>query len=186
MVFISPELTKPNVLIIIGSIIFVLFTLFIGTSKIQFSQEIVFVGSFGIILLLLIKLSNELDTKAKRMLLGTAIIIFVFRAMPGVGQGGSWFEIDVLKFDQEFLSLLGLIASFLTIFGIFILRPLMEKSSMSRLIIILSVAGSIFILPSIAMYYGFHEYTSKLTGGIVDERFIAIFNTALELSLIHI
>jgi hypothetical protein len=100
--------------------------------------------------------------------------------MPGVGQGGSWFEIDVLKFDQEFLSLLGLIASFLTIFGIFILRPLMEKSSMSRLIIILSVAGSIFILPSIAMYYGFHEYTSKLTGGIVDERFIAIFNTALE------
>ena len=30
------------------------------------------------------------------------------------------------------------------------------------------------------MYYGFHEYTSKLTGGIVDERFIAIFNTALE------
>ncbi len=180
MVFISPELTKPNLLIIIGSIIFVLFTLFIGTSKIQFSQEIVFVGSFGIILLLLIKLSNELDSKAKRMLLGTAIIIFVFRAMPGVGQGGSWFEIDVLKFDQEFLSLLGLIASFLTIFGIFILRPLMEKSSMSRLIIILSVAGSIFILPSIAMYYGFHEYTSKLTGGIVNERFIAIFNTALE------
>ena len=30
------------------------------------------------------------------------------------------------------------------------------------------------------MYYGFHEYTSKLTGGVVDERFIAIFNTALE------
>ena len=56
----------------------------------------------------------------------------------------------------------------------------MEKSSMSKLIIILSIAGSFFILPSIAMYYGFHEYTSKLTGGIVDERFIAIFNTALE------
>ena len=98
----------------------------------------------------------------------------------GVGQGGSWFEIDVLNFDQEFLSLLGLIASFLTIFGIFILRPLMEKSSMSRLIVILSIAGAFFILPSIAMYYGFHDYTSRITGGIVDERFIAIFNTALE------
>ena len=180
LIFTIPELTKPNILIIVGSIIFVFFTLFIGTSKMQFSQEIVFVGSFGIILFLLIKLSNELDQKAKKMLVGTAIIIFVFRAMPGVGQGGSWFEIDVLNFDQEFLSLLGLIASFLTIFGIFILRPLMEKSSMSKLIIILSIAGSFFILPSIAMYYGFHEYTSKLTGGIVDERFIAIFNTALE------
>ena len=96
--------------------------------------------------------------------------------MPGVGQGGSWFEIDVLGFDQEFLSLLGLIASFLTILGIFVLRPLMEKSSMTRLIVILSIAGSFFILPSIAMFYGFHEYTSKFSNGFVDARFIAIFN----------
>ena len=30
------------------------------------------------------------------------------------------------------------------------------------------------------MYYGFHEITEKLTNGIVDARFIAIFNTAME------
>jgi hypothetical protein len=173
-------MTKPNLLIIIGSIIFVIFTLAVGTSNVKFSQEIVFVGSFTIILFLLIKLSKELDANAKKMLLGTAIAIFAFRAMPGVGQGGSWFEIDVLNFDQEFLSLLGLIASILTIIGIFILRPLMEKSSMTKLIVILSIAGSFFILPSIAMFYGFHEYTSKITNGLVDARFIAIFNTALE------
>jgi hypothetical protein len=100
--------------------------------------------------------------------------------MPGVGQGGSWFEIDILGFDQEFLSLLGLIASILTIVGIFILRPLMEKSSMTRLIVILSITGSFFILPSIAMFYGFHEYTSQMTNGVIDARFIAIFNTAIE------
>ena len=180
MIFTIPEITKPNLLIIIGSIIFVFFTLAIGTSNIQFSQEIVFIGSFGIILFLLIKLSNELDLNAKKMLLGTAVIIFAFRAMPGVGQGGSWFEIDILEFDQEFLSLLGLIASILTIIGIFILRPLMEKSSMTRLIVILSITGSLFILPSIAMFYGFHEYTSKITNGVIDARFIAVFNTALE------
>jgi len=180
IIFNIPEVTKPNLLIIIGSIFFVIFTLLVGTSKMALSQEIVFVGSFMIILFLLFKLSNELDANAKKMLIGTAIIIFVFRAMPGVGQGGSWFEIDVLGFDQEFLSLLGLIASFLTILGIFVLRPLMEKSSMTRLIVILSIAGSFFILPSIAMFYGFHEFTSKLTNGLVDARFIAIFNTALE------
>jgi hypothetical protein len=76
------------------------------------------------------------------------------------------FEIDILEFDQEFLSLLGLIASILTIIGIFMLRPLMEKSSMTRLIVILSITGSLFILPSIAMFYGFHEYTSKITNGV--------------------
>ena len=180
MIFTISEITKPNLLIIIGSIIFVFFTLAIGLSNIQFSQEIVFIGSFGIILFLLMKLSNELDLNAKKMLLGTAVIIFAFRAMPGVGQGGSWFEIDILEFDQEFLSLLGLIASILTIIGIFILRPLMEKSSMTTLIVILSVTGSLFILPSIAMYYGFHEYTSKISNGVVDARFIAVFNTAIE------
>mgnify|MGYP007000144971 len=82
--------------------------------------------------------------------------------------------------DQEFLSLLGLIASTLTIVGIFVLRPLMENASMSKLIIILSIAGSIFLLPSLGMFYGIHEITSKITNGIVDARFIAIFNTALE------
>jgi len=51
---------------------------------------------------------------------------------------------------------------------------------MTKLIVILSIAGSFFILPSITMFYGFHEYTSKLTNGLVDARFIAIFNTALE------
>ena len=172
--------SKPNKSIITGSIIFVIFTLSIGISKIPFSQEIVFIGSFLIIVYLLMTLSNQLDEVSKRMLIGTAIIIFVFRAMPGVGQGASWFEIDVLKFDQEFLSLLGLIASILTIVGIFVLRPLMENASMSKLIIILSIAGSIFLLPSLAMFYGIHEITSKITNGIVDARFIAIFNTALE------
>ena len=174
------KITKPNPSIIIGSILFVIFTISIGFSKIPFSQEIVFIGSLTIILYLLITLSSQLDAVSKRMLIGTAIIIFVFRAMPGVGQGASWFEIDILKFDQEFLSLLGLVASILTIFGIFVLRPLMENSSMSRLIIILSIAGSIFLLPSLGMFYGIHEFTSKITNGIVDARFIAIFNTALE------
>ena len=30
------------------------------------------------------------------------------------------------------------------------------------------------------MYYGFHQWTAALTNGVVDARFIAIFNTALE------
>ena len=30
------------------------------------------------------------------------------------------------------------------------------------------------------MYYGFHNWTSSLTNGVVDAKFIAIINTALE------
>ena len=35
-------------------------------------------------------------------------------------------------------------------------------------------------MQSVGMYYGFHEWTSSLTNDVVDARFIAIFNTALE------
>ena len=35
-------------------------------------------------------------------------------------------------------------------------------------------------LPSVGMYYGFHNWTSSLTGGVVDAKFIALINTALE------
>jgi len=38
-----------------------------------------------------------------RMLIGTAIVIFVFRATPSPGPGATWWMIDQLKFDQHFL-----------------------------------------------------------------------------------
>ena len=41
---------------------------------------------------------KELPKDLRLTVVGTAIIIFVFRAMPGPGPGLSWFEIDELKF----------------------------------------------------------------------------------------
>jgi len=46
--------------------------------------------------------------------------------------------------------------------------------------VILSIAGSFLFLPSVGMYYGLHEWTASVTNNIVDARFIAIVNTALE------
>ena len=57
------------------------------------------------------KLITELPEESRFVIVGTAIVIFVFRAMPGPGPGLGWFEIDVLGFDQQFFSLLSLIAS---------------------------------------------------------------------------
>ena len=51
---------------------------------------------------------------------------------------------------------------------------------MAKIIVILSIAGAVLFLPSISMYYGTHHWTSSLTGGVVDARFIAIINTAVE------
>ncbi|MBO6485727.1 MAG: hypothetical protein HVK36_03155 [Pelagibacteraceae bacterium] len=172
--------TQPNWWILGGSLVFVVFTLGVGILKVPFAQEIVFLGSMLIILFLMKKLIVELPEESRFMIVGTAIVIFVFRAMPGPGPGLGWFEIDVLGFDQQFFSLLSLIASVLTLVGIVIFRPFMAKNSIAKIIVVLSIAGSILFLPSVGMYYGFHNWTSSLTNEVVDARFIAIVNTALE------
>jgi hypothetical protein len=61
--------------------------------------------------------------------LGAAIVVFVFRAIPRPGAGASWWQIDELGFDQQFISLLSLIASSLTLFGMVHFRRFMAEKS---------------------------------------------------------
>ena len=177
---IKGEQTKVNWWILCGSLIFVIFTLTVGSFNVPFAQEIVFIGSMAIIIFLMSKLIKELPENLRNTVVGTAIIIFIFRAMPGPGPGLSWFEIDELKFNEQFFSVLSLLASILTLLGIILLRPFMAKNSIAKIIVVLSIAGAILFLPSVGMYYGFHNWTSSLTNGVVDAKFIAIINTALE------
>ena len=100
------EKTKINWWILGGSLVFVIFTLSVGSFKVPFAQEIVFVGSVIIILFLMFKLIKELPEELRLTIVGTAVIIFVFRAMPGPGPGLTWFEIDVLGFNEQFFSCL--------------------------------------------------------------------------------
>ena len=180
LLFDPSEATRPNWWILGGSAVFVCFTLMMGLSNVSFAQEIIFVGSMSIVLFLLYRLLLELDPEARNMLIGTAVIIFVFRAIPTSGPGYGWFQIDELGFDQQFLSVLSLIASVLTIFGMVVLRPMMGRRSIAFIVVVLTIAGSILLLPNIGMYYGIHLWTAAHTNGVVDAHFIAVIDTALE------
>lgn len=172
--------TKPNYWYFGGGAAFVGLSLAIGLADIPYSQEIVFLGSMAIVLLLMFQLVGELEPEKARALFGTAIIIFVFRAVPLPGPGATWFEIDVLGFDQQFLSFLSLITSVLTLVGILLLRPLIAMKSISQIVVLLTVAAGILSLPNIGLYYGLQNWTAPLTAGIVDARFIAVIDTAIE------
>ena len=180
LLFAPESETHANWWILGGSLVFAAFTVGMGVSDIPFSQEIIFVGSMSIILFLMYRLLLELDAGARNMLIGTAIIIFVFRAVPLPGPGATWFEIDQLDFDQQFISVLSLIGAGLTLFGMFVLRPMMAKHSIAFVIVMLTIAGAVLSLPNIGLYYGIHEWTAAHTGGVVDARFIAVVDTALE------
>ncbi len=176
----SDEGAQPNGWILGGSLAFVVLTLGISLAGVPYAQEIVLAGSLAIILFLMRRLIRELGSAERHALVGTALIIFVFRAVPLPGPGLAWFEIDVLRFDQHFISILTLITSSLALVGMVVLRPLMATRSIAFVVTLLTVAAAFLALPNIGLYYGLHEWTAPRTGGIVDAHFIAILDTAVE------
>ncbi len=186
LLFRPEERVEPNWWIFGGSLLFVALTLTVGLAQVPFAQEIVFAGSLAIVLFLMQRLILQLDPAVRKALVGTAVIIFMFRAVPLPGPGLSWFEIDVLGFDEQFLSVLSLITSALALVGMVVLRPLMATRSIAYVVALLTIAAGLLSLPNIGLYYGIQEWTAAWTGGVVDARFIAILDTAIESPLAQI
>ena len=172
--------TAPNWTILIGSFVFVLFTLMIGLSQFPYGQEIIFVGSLAIILYLIARMTSELAPEMRMTLVGTALVIFMFRAAPTPGPSIAWWVIDDLKFDQYFMSVLTLVGGVLSLVAMFVFRRFMAERPITFVIGMLALLSTTFALPTLGMYYGLHNWTSAMTGGIVDARFIALVDTAVE------
>ena len=176
----SAEGTQPNWWILGGSLLFAVFTVTVGLGGLPYREEIVFAGSMGIVLFLMARLVRELEPDKRFTLVGTAVVVFLFRAIPGSGPGATWWMIDHLRFDQQFLSVLSLIGSTLTLVGMFVFRRFMAERSIAYVVGFLTIIGTLLALPIVSMFYGLHEWTARMTGGIVDARFIALIDTALE------
>lgn len=83
----AEEQTTPNWWILGGSAAFIAVTLTVGLSGVAYGQELIFLSSFLIIGFMILRLLRELAPDAARTLLGTVIIIFIFRSMPSAGPG---------------------------------------------------------------------------------------------------
>jgi len=162
-----------------GSLVFVAFTIGMGFSRIPYNQEIIFAGSFAIIAYLIARLTRELHPEARATLIGTVAVVFVYRAAPLPGPGVEWWMIDVLGFDGQFLAVLELLTSVMTLAGMFIFRRFMAVNSIAYVVGFLAIVGTVLSLPTVGLYYGLHEWTAAITGGVVDARFIIVANTAL-------
>ena len=174
------ELPEINWWLLGGGLGFTLFAAIMGLTDVRNNEEIVFAGSLSIVLFLMWHLTKELAIRERNRLFGTAFVIFAFRAVPTTGAGETWWMIDVLDFDQQFLSQLSLISSALTLFGMFLFRRFMAERSITYIIAVLTIALAVLYLPNIALFYGIQEWTQAHTGGVVDARFIALIDTALE------
>jgi MFS family permease len=165
----------PNWHILGGSAVFVAASLVLGLSTFSANKEIIFLASLAIIGYLMRQLLQDLEPARRRDIVGIAVIVFVFRAMPNLGAGASWWQIDVLKFDEAFFGTLRQIASLLAMVGMFALRGWMSRRPIPYLVIFLSVYSTVMMLPFIGMFYGLHEWTERVFG--FGARAIAIVDT---------
>lgn len=139
-------------MVLIGGLAYAAFSVGLEALAVPFAQEIVLAVSGTLIVLLLQRIGLS------RAVAVSAFVIFLYRAVPGVGQGYSYWVIDHLKFDPEFLGLLAQVSSVLSLVGLILFRKPIARRPVSFTITWVSVASFILYLPSIGLYYGVNEW----------------------------
>ena len=119
---------------------------------VAYAQEIVLAVSAALISLLLKRVGIS------RAVVVAAVVIFLFRATPGVGQGYSYWAIDQLGFDQKFLGLLAQVSSVLSLVGLLVFRKTIVERPVSFTLFWVVLAGTVLYLPSIGLFYGLNEW----------------------------
>jgi len=167
------ESTPLNKQVLFGGLAFAVFVILIGYNNIPYSQEIVFVVSLGVVLYLLSTLISDLDADTIRHIKMAMIVIFVYRAMPSVGPALQWWEIDKLGFDEAFFAKLSMIGGGIALAGMWLGAKYIVDRSIGKVLIFLTVIGTILSLPILAMYYDLHTMVG------LDARTVALVDTAL-------
>lgn len=167
-----------------GGLAFGAFVVAVGLLDVPFSQEIVFLVSFGVIVAMLIRVTEDLDPVVRRRIAYAAILIFAFRAVPGVGQGYSWFTMDKLGFDEEFFGRLGEISALLGLAAAWMLSDAITRQPVARVLLWLTIAGLILAGPNFMLVTGAHEWTARMFG--IGAREIAFLDAAAQSPLVQI
>ena len=170
-----------------GGIAFGAVVLAIGLSGLPFGQELVFVVSVAVIALMLARIAADLDEVHRKRIFYAALVIFLYRASPGVGEGYRWFTIDVLGFDEAFYGTLAQIGAGLSLAGAWLFSDVITRKPIAQVLLWLTIIGTVLSLPSIALALRWDQWTMETFG--FGARTIAFVDTTItspfaELSMI--
>jgi hypothetical protein len=140
-------------------------------ADVPYAEEIVLVVSAALISFLLARIGIS------RAVAVAAVVIFLFRATPSVGQGYSYWAIDQLGFDQRFLGVLAQVGSVLSLAGLLVFRKTIVKRPVSFTLLWVMVAATLLYLPNIGLFYGLHEWLG------ISARTLAFIDTTISAPL---
>jgi len=158
-------------LVLLVGLGYAVFGVALEMSGIAGAQEIVLVVSAALLSFLLTRMG------VTRAVMVAALVIFIFRATPDVGQGYSYWAIDRLGFDERFLGLLAQVSSVLGLVGLLVFRQTIVRRPVSFTLFWVIVAGTILYLPNIGLFYGLHEWLG------ISARSLALIDTTISAPL---
>ena len=159
-----------------GGLAFGAFVVLMAFGNVPYNQEIVFVVSMAVVIAMLRHVIADVDEATKHKIFFAAVIIFIYRAMPGVGPGYSWFAIDVLKFDEAFLGTLAQIGTAFALAGMWLFSDAITRQPIAKVLLWLTLVTSVLGLPNLGLVFGVHEWTQRTFGFGAHE--IAILDAA--------
>ncbi len=128
-----------------GGLAFGAVVLALALGEVPYSQEIIFLISMGVICGMLVFVTRDLDHKSRMAILYTTIIIFAFRATPGVGDGYFWWTLDVLKFDAQFYGILRQTGAILALLGMWFFAKQLTEYSVTKTLFWLAMIGTLAV-----------------------------------------
>lgn len=183
----SVELKPVDWRILGGGLAFGIVVLAIGLSGLPLGQEFVFLVSLAVIALMLARIAADVDEVHRKRIFYAALVIFLYRASPGVGEGYRWFTIDVLGFDEAFYGTLAQIGAALSLAGAWLFSDVITRKPIAQVLLWLTIIGTILSLPSIGLALRLDQWTEANFG--FGARTIAFVDTTVtapfaELSMI--
>jgi len=159
-----------------GGLAFGAVVLSLALGDVPYSQEWIFAVSMIVVCTMLYMITRDVDPKTRRAILFTTIVIFAFRATPGVGDGYFWWTLDILKFDEAFYGHLRQTAAIIGLVALWLLSKPITEYRVTAVLFWLTVAGFVLSAPNIALFYGIHEWTEAQFG--FGARSIALIDAA--------
>jgi MFS family permease len=166
-----------------GGLAFGTFVVLLALLDVPFNQEITFLVSLGVIGTMLKRVTGELPEQAKTRIFYAALIIFLFRVTPSVGEGYRWFLIDRYGFDERFFGALSVVGTALTLIVAWFLSDALTRIRMTSVLLWLTAIGAVLSLPSLILVFEGTVASLEQTVGI-GARSLAIVDTATNSPLV--
>ena len=160
-----------------GGIAFGIFAVTMALIDWSYAQEVVLLVSLVVVISMIARLTADLDADSRRVIFFASVIIFAFRAAPSIGEGYTWFSIDVLGFDEAFNGTLAQIGAALTLIVAWLFSDAITRQPVARVLLWLTIVTTVLELPGFGMTMGLHEWTERTLG--ITARQLAVIDAAL-------